>query len=112
MINRWSRAFKQKKGLRTRHRPRRFDARAALSRCSLSQQSVTTKSGLTSAPVAHVLSHAATCSRMCFAYLCHVPLQAASREGSLIDLACAMVTRLFGTYRIDVCFFVHYDRSI
>ena len=58
MINRWSRAFKQKKGLRTRHRPRRFDARAALSRCSLSQQSVTTKSGLTSAPVAHVLSHA------------------------------------------------------
>ena len=57
MINRWSRAFKQKKGLRTRHRPRRFDARAALSRCNLSQQSVD-EVGLTSAPVAHVLSHA------------------------------------------------------
>ena len=57
MINRQvPSAFKQKKGLRTRHRPRRFDAS---SRCSLSQQSVTTKSGLTfPAPVAHVLSHA------------------------------------------------------
>ena len=86
MINRWSRAFKQKKGRHTMHRPRRYDARAALSRCSLSQQSVTTKSGLTSAPqpracrtVWCVLSVTCThhalesCSRVCFAYLCDVP---------------------------------------